>query len=94
MGNQMPDLAAYERYWQPRRLRLLRRVRAFWRALRDRLPGLGGPSGGASPDPPWLEPALVPRGPRRGPHLSGAVALDPPADDEDGDIVAYPKHVD
>jgi hypothetical protein len=87
------DLAAYERYWEPRRRRLVRRLRAVWTAIRERLPGLGG-GGGAPPDPPWLEPALVPVGPRRGPLLSGSVALEPPDDDWDGDVVAYPKEID
>jgi hypothetical protein len=92
MDEQVPDRAAYERYWQPRRRRVLRRWQAIWRSIRKRVPKLGGPGDGASPDPPWLEPALVPRGPRRGPQLSGAVALDPPEDDDwDGDVVAYPR---
>jgi len=95
VGEQTPDLAAYARYWQPRRLRLLRRLQAIWRSVREHLPGSGGRDGGVSPDPPWIEPALVPRGPRRGPGLSGAVALEPPDDDDwDGDVVAYPKEID
>ncbi|MDQ3669479.1 MAG: hypothetical protein M3377_04245 [Actinomycetota bacterium] len=95
MGEHAPDLAAYERYWQPRRRRLLRRLQAIWRSLREHLPGFGGRDGGVSPDPPWIEPALVPRGAGRGPGLSGAVALESPHDDDwDGDVVAYPKEID
>lgn len=95
MGETAPDLACYERYWEPRRRRLLRRVQAAWRTIREHLPGFRGGGGGAPGDPPWLEPALVPIGPPRGPLLSGAVALEPPDDDDwDGDVVAYPKEID
>lgn len=89
-----PDIAAYERYWQPRRRRLAARLRRFVAALRELLPGRGGGGPSDAPPGPPFDPALVPVGPPRRPRPSSAVALEPPDDDFRDDVVAYPKEID
>ena len=95
MAEAVDDLALrYDRYWQPRRRRLLGRIAAAWRAIAALVPGRGRRGGEDLGEPPWLEPALVPVGPR-GPVLSDAVALPLPEDEDgEGDVVVYPRDIE